>query len=146
MAHEKTSQSDLSKGRDLHRVSTKVAIFTPDASHTLIMRMYSGTDRQMYGLAGGHVDAGEHPDDTIVRELDEELGVTVTSLQHGDFYLHENGKIVLGYVGTLPIDTILVPSDPAKEVGVWLTRQEFDNTAIESNYRNLVTKNWPVTA
>jgi 8-oxo-dGTP pyrophosphatase MutT (NUDIX family) len=134
---------DLNNGRDLHRVTTKVAIYTPSGSHAMVMHMYVGKEREMYGLPGGHIDTGEQPDETIVRELDEELGIKVSNLRHIDFFIHSNGKIVLSYTATLPHNTVITPSDPAKEIGVWLSRDEFDDIVIESNYRALVLDNWP---
>lgn len=141
----KVNRPDLIKGRDLHRVTTKAVIYTPDASHVLIMYMYKGTDREMYGMPGGHIDQNEAPDETIARELHEELGITVFELHHADFFIHENGKIVLAYTAQLPYNAVLRPSDPAKEFGVWFTKIEFEHIKIESNYRNLVLNNWPTT-
>ena len=133
---------ELQAGRDLHRVCTKAVIYTPNKSHVLVMHMYKGTSREMYGLPGGHIDAGELPDDTIVREIKEELGVTISGLRHCDFFVHENGKVVLVYIGTLPLDVNLVPSDPAKEIGTWLTREEFKAIVIDPGYNAITLNNW----
>lgn len=128
--------------RDLHRVSTKAAIFTPDFTRVLVMHMVPGTEPAIYGLPGGHVDAGEVPDMTIARELHEELGISAPELKHVDFFMHENGKIVLAYEGNLPYDTEFHPSNPAKEVGVWLTKAEFETITIDPGYKRLVLRNW----
>lgn len=130
------------KPRDLHRISTKAAIFTPDYSHVLVMHMVPGTEPAIYGLPGGHMDSGETPDEAIVREIDEELGITAPELEHVDFFTHANGKTVLAYKGVLPYDTEFHPSNPKKEVGVWLTRDEFATIAIDPGYGRLVMGNW----
>lgn len=128
--------------RDLHRVTTKVALYTPDYSHVLVTRMFSDTPYEVYGLPGGHIDEGEVPDNTIIREIDEELGIAVDGLTHLDFFVHGNGKIVLAYKGVIPFDTEFHPSDPAKEIGVWMSKPEFDQIKIDRGYKNLVLHNW----
>lgn len=128
--------------RHLHRVSAKAAIFTPDRHHVLVMHMVPQVTPAIYGLPGGHVDEGELPDETIVREIQEELGITVGHLEHVDFFVHENGKIVLAYTGTLSRDTSFQPSHPNKEVGEWLSKAEFEAIAIEPGYRKLVQELW----
>lgn len=130
------------KLRDLHRISTKAAIFTPDYSHVLVMHMVPDTSPAIYGLPGGHMDKDEKPDETIVREIHEELGITAPTLEHVDFFMHENGKIVLAYKGVLPFDSEFQPSNPAKEVGEWLTKSEFKAIAIEPGYKKLVLEHW----
>lgn len=130
------------KLRDLHRISTKAAIFTPDYSHVLVMHMVPDTTPAIYGLPGGHMDKDEVPDETIVREIDEELGIVAPKLEHVDFFMHENGKVVLAYLGTLPYDIEFHPSNPRKEVGVWLTKADFKDIAIEPGYKKLVLDNW----
>lgn len=128
--------------RHLHRVSAKAAIFTPDRRYVLVMHMVPGTTPAIYGLPGGHVDEGELPDETIIREIREELGVEVSGLEHVDFFVHNNGKIVLAYSGTLSHDTKFEPSNPAKEVGEWLTQSEFEAITIEPGYKKLVLEHW----
>ena len=135
-------QNDSSEERDLHPVSTKVVFYTPDYSHVLAMHMFRGTDHELYGLPGGHIDAGEVPDQTIIREIEEELGIVVSDLQHIDFITHTNGKIVLAYKGSLPYDTQFSPSDPEKETGLWMTRDEFTAIKTQPSYKKIVLDHW----
>lgn len=136
-------QSTTEDKRDLHRVSTKAILFTPDKSHVLVMHMYKGTDREVFALPGGHVDEGEEPDETIIREIYEELGVQIpTPLTHLDFFIHESKKVVLAYIGTLAFDTPLAPPDPSKEYGVWLTKSQFEVTTLDAGYKRVIKENW----
>lgn len=42
----------------------------------LLARMAVGADIGRWTLPGGHVESNEHPDDTVVREIAEETGLT----------------------------------------------------------------------
>ena len=86
--------------RPTFRVSCKAAIFDPSGELVLVTR-YTATKS---GLPGGHVEQGEMPDDTIVRELQEEIGVAPTDLERKDFFVTDKGKVILGYIATLPLD------------------------------------------
>ena len=46
-----------------------------DAGHVLLV---DHKNAQLWLPAGGHVEPGEHPRATVLRELDEELGITAT--------------------------------------------------------------------
>ena len=64
--------------RDLGYVSAKVgtdaAIFDPDDRMLMVQR----ADDQKWGFISGWVDPGETPATTVVREVQEEVGLTVT--------------------------------------------------------------------
>ena len=97
----------------------------------------------IFGLPGGHVDAGEHPDETIVRELEEELAIMVPALTRSDFFLHRDGKIVLAYKGRVSKNVIMTPSRPEFEYGVWKSKSEFETLDINPSYKTFVLDNWP---
>lgn len=126
---------------DKHYVTAKAAIYSDDGKEVLLTRL-PFKDYKQNGLPGGHIDAGETPDVAMVRELQEELGITVNTLVHRDFFVHENGKIVLGYVGRLARTTALTPSHPDRETGEWVTRQAFAETDIDAGYKKFVLDNW----
>lgn len=127
--------------RDLHPVSTKAALFSEDRKHVLVTKMFFEDGHIQYGLPGGHVDGDEQPDDTIRRELREELGIMVGALQRADFFRHHQGKIVLGYTALIRIDTPMAPSFPHQEIGVWQTEHEFRATSSEP-YTSFVLQCW----
>ena len=84
--------------REVFRVSCKIAFFSPDRASVLLIEQQPGT----YGLPGGHLEQGEAPDEGILREIQEELGIQYDGpLIHSDFWTHANGKIVLGFTGLL---------------------------------------------
>jgi 8-oxo-dGTP pyrophosphatase MutT (NUDIX family) len=92
-------------------VSCKVVFVNPDKSKVLIVEYDDG----MRGLPGGHVERGETLDETIHREIKEELGIDYTGkLNRLDFGLNswtgrasglQHEKVILGYVGELSEDT-----------------------------------------
>lgn len=122
----------------LFKVVTKAAIFNKDKSKVLVIHMDYHDD---WGLPGGHIEENEDMDDAIRRELFEECGVEPESLKKVDFFYHSNGKIVLAYIGTLKNDDIASKQDNLEELK-WLSREEFENSTIEPNYRKLVLDNW----
>ena len=97
--------------RDLHPVSAKIAIYTPDRTKVLLTEYVPGK----YGLPGGHLDAGEAPEEALIRELHEELSISLTpaKITRRDFWRHNNSKIVLGFTAILPENTPVI-LDPAE--------------------------------
>jgi len=129
---------------DEHTVSVKAAIYSHDLKKALLMK-YS---RGFYGLPGGHLDANEFPDEAMDRELMEELSITVPSLKRDSFYLRgdRGSSVILGYVGIAEKDIVLQPTNPNKEIGVWMTKDEIRTLPnISDNYKEHLAKNWPTT-
>lgn len=126
-----------------HEVSAKIALYDERGEHVLVM-VYPGRD--LYGLPGGHLEKDELADVAIVREVEEELGITISDYTRKDFFLNKDveGKVVLAYVGTLPINTVFYEPQRTFEYGKWLTRQEFEAlTNISLGYQKFVLENWP---
>lgn len=111
--------------RPLHPVSTKAILLSPDGKYVLGMK-YFFEDESLYGrgLPGGHLEATENPDEAVVREIEEELGITVAGLERFSFTTHKQGKIVLLYKGTLSRDIEIRPSDPKREIGEWTATED----------------------
>lgn len=134
---------------DRHEVSIKVALYSSDGKRTLLMRHWGDAG---FGLPGGHIDAGEMPDEALERELREELGMTIDATPAG-FYVRDpydttakNHKIILGYTATVD-DDIELPGqacDGSEAGPVWLTRAEVETTdKLAPGYRDFVLKWWP---
>lgn len=99
------------------RVSCKCALYTPDGSKVLLTYYRS----KGYGLPGGHMEADETPDQTVRRELHEELGVAGEMVERKDFWMHRNGKLILGYTGKLDDATNLTLQEEELSEVVWAT-------------------------
>lgn len=59
-----------------------VAVQSPDGSRLLLGKNAMWASRNMYSTFAGFVEAGESLESTIVREVREEAGVTVTAMQY----------------------------------------------------------------
>jgi ADP-ribose pyrophosphatase YjhB (NUDIX family) len=97
------------------RVSCKCALYTQDGSKVLLAHYGS----KGYGLPGGHMEANESPDQAVRRELQEEIGVAGDALERKDFWMHKNGKLVLGYTGRLDEVTNLTLQEEEVSAVVW---------------------------
>lgn len=108
------------------RVSCKAVLLNPSATKALLVRYAPG----VYGLPGGHVDEGETPDDAVARELSEELGLSGVTLRRGSFTKHEDGKIVLFYVGSIPETTSIYANTNELEASEWVLIEDVRNGKI----------------
>lgn len=124
-------------------VSSKIALYSNDLERVLIMR-YPKTGRN--GLPGGHVEKEEKPDDTLRRELIEELDLRVDDLKRTDFFLREGeyGPIILAYVAIAPADVAVNPTVPSKEFGEWVAKDAIEPMLnMSAEYKRFILENWP---
>lgn len=100
--------------QNFEAITCKVAIYTPDGEKVLIVEY---TNNVGYGLPGGHMEKGEDPSAACLREVKEELGITLATkaLVLRDAWRHPDDKIILGYVSVLPENVQIVAID-RKEV------------------------------
>lgn len=128
--------------RPKHAVSTKLALYSHDLNSVLLMHY---PVRNSYGLPGGHVEKKEKPDDTIKREVFEELTLTVATLKRTDFFLTtgSKGRLILGYTAIAPADIAIKPTRPKFEYGVWMSKDKVSDIGMSSEYTRFVIENWP---
>ena len=128
--------------RPKHTVSTKLSLYSHDLSSVLVMHY---PVRGHYGLPGGHVEPRENPNDTIRRELLEELTLSVDVLKRTDFFLREgdHGSIILAFTAIAPANVSVKPTNPNFEYGVWVEKNDITEIDMSEEYKRFVLENWP---
>lgn len=121
-------------------VSSKAAIFNSDLTKVLAIYI---SERNCYGLPGGHIEKDESPDQAMYRELYEECGIRPSNLKHVDFFVHDCGKIVLGYTGTINDSNVEPKQIDIEGIPKWLSKSEYKKVSIDEGYRKFVLENWP---
>ena len=66
------------------------------------------------------MEADESPDQAMRRELQEEIGVAGDALERKDFWMHKNGKLILGYAGQLDESTHFTLQEEEVDAAVWV--------------------------
>lgn len=93
-----------------------IAFIVRDGQVLLVQR---GMDpgKGLWALAGGYVEAGEHPEDTARRETQEETGLDIQINRVLDvFHNHQDGGVItIAYAATITGGTI-TPGDDAADV------------------------------
>lgn len=129
-----------------HTVSVKIVLYSYDGDKVLVMKYPHHQDGLQYGLPGGHLEANETPDQALIREIDEELGISIAIFEKKTFFLRSGNKgpVILAYSAVAPESLVLKPTHPEKEYAIWMTAAELSGIEnISSEYIKLVTENWP---
>lgn len=123
------------------RVSCKCALYTADGSKVLLSRY---GPQNGFGLPGGHVEADETPDEAMGRELLEEVGLTGVAVTKRDFWMHDDGKLVLGYTGVLDETTKLKIQLEEISDAVWIAVSEIaEGRVVISSYSKFICQFQP---
>ena len=133
--------------RPTFRVSCKAALFNPSRTKVLIVEYDRDYSDKEYGLPGGHMEKGESPDETITREIKEETGLNLISeeLQRRDFWLHGDGKVILGYVGEVSDTAPLAPGQNEIKNIVWVDANDIKSKKYElRDFADFVVSNCSV--
>jgi 8-oxo-dGTP pyrophosphatase MutT (NUDIX family) len=128
--------------RPKHVVSTKLALYSHDLASVLLMHY---PVRGHYGLPGGHVEPREDPNETIRRELLEELTLSVDTLKRTDFFLREgsHGPIILAFTAVASPSVSIKPTNARFEYGVWREKNDIPEVDMSPEYKRFVLENWP---
>ena len=117
--------------RTRHTVSAKVMLLNEAGDKVLMTIMHRGR----YGLPGGHIDGAESPDEALVRELHEELG-----LRKGDYeniephtFFRAGTRLILLYIGTLKSSAIITPDIKEITDTAWVSLGDVESGKIPHN-------------
>lgn len=130
---------------DLYRVSCKIALYNPEHTKVLVVRYRH--NNKTFGLPGGHLDTGEVPDETIIREIKEELGINYDGpLKKVGFGLVNKDigeKVCLEYIGELDESTDFVFAKNGEVAGTqWVKLNDIQNGRIDiRDYKKFVLDN-----
>ena len=86
------------------------------------------------------------PDQALIRELDEEIGIAIAEFEKKSFFLRSGnkGSVILAYSAVAPEGLVLKPTKPEKEYAIWMTAAELSGIEnISGEYVTFVTENWP---
>jgi len=128
-------------------ISNKIAIFSHDLKKVMIMTY---PPRGIFGLPGGHLDPGEEPEVAMERELEEELGVTLTDIKKKDFFIRSFGDdgdetVILAYTAIAPEGFETHPTNYEKEHDLWAMPEEVPGFNMAESYKKFILENWPTT-
>lgn len=125
------------KSKDLRGV---VIVFIENSKGELLIQKTSPSRGSIYATTGGHVDYGSNFDDTIIREIKEELGLTISKeeIKELTHYILEEEKYFLKayYLKKdIDINDIIIQKDEVEFVK-WLSKEEIDKLIDENKFRN----------
>lgn len=82
-------------------------------------------NKSKYGFPGGKLEAGESPEDAVIRETEEELGVKPTNVVYKDTYraLTPEGRGIEMFVFTGEVSGDIKPTNEIAEL-YWLTYEQ----------------------
>jgi len=118
------------------------AIITKGDKFLIIQQQLS--HKTVWDLPGGKVEYGESPFDTLIREIQEEVGLSINivrSLGVFWFFRADNDQVVCSTFLCKPTDTTIdIDSNPAAENITeyrWVTKDEFLNDEYEVSHCSL---------
>ncbi|MGI6191713.1 MAG: NUDIX domain-containing protein [Eubacterium sp.] len=101
-------------------VNCSMIVMNPKKDHIALIRQYGGSE---YILVAGYVRKGEDAEDTVVREVNEELGVRVTNLKFNrTHYFPPSNTLMVNF--TVTIDTEDLQPNEEIDSYQWFTLEE----------------------
>ena len=125
--------------RPKHRVSCKIALFNKTKDKILLVKNHNGN----FGIPGGHLEVDEKPESAMIREIKEELGIDYKgNLKKADFWIHQDGKLILGFVGQIDESTAFGLDDQEFSNVAWTDIEQIKNKIIHVNsYNDFILNN-----
>lgn len=114
------------------KVAAKAIITRGD--EVLIAFCHTRNENKLWDIPGGRMHHGEKPEDAVVREVIEELGVSIQikSIILAEQFLHGEGPtLLIAYEAVLknPEAPFLLPTDEIDEVR-WVTKEQLGEQKI----------------
>ena len=126
--------------RPTQRVSAKIILYNPERTQVVLAEYVKGR----FGLPGGHLEEGETPEEAIFREIKEELGfaLDITTVTRKDFWRSADGRIILGFMSTMPNDQKIVVDTNEIYDARWVKLSDIiDGSIVVDTYKELILGN-----
>ena len=92
----------------------------------------------MWDIPGGHVEPGESPDVCIVREMNEEMGMTLTGFHYFRMFdFPDREEYIFWKKADLDIDAIDLTEGQCLK---WFTHEEIRHTALPFGFNEVVER------
>ena len=90
--------------------------------------LFKRRDSNLYALPGGHVEEGETPLDAVIREIYEELNITIPNVKLVGRYPYKNEVLNVYYYNNTEFDTSSIMLDDEHSDYRWFTYYEVLNS------------------
>ena len=111
------------------RISPGVIVRVTDGDRILLTK-YAGREFTNYALIAGFTEIGETLEDTVRREVMEEVGLRVKNIR---YYKNQpwafSQSLLVGFTAELDGDDAITLEEDELSVGVWMTREEMPSRA-----------------
>jgi len=105
----------------IFNVAMSTALFNPTLDKILLIKQYN---RDAYVLVAGYVNKGENAEETLVREVEEEIGQKVTRFQYmRSSYFEKSNTLMLNFMSVAESEDLSRVSSEV-DVATWFTIAE----------------------